>query len=286
MGATFLPVAKGWVQCSWSQGCVMSLFSVIIPTYGRPHFLEDAVRSVLNQSVQDVEIVVVDDASPRPVELLTPDPRVRVIRRGVNGGPAAGRNSGLDVAAGSYITFLDDDDTFVPERLEFALDGLTSADVTVCFSSDNQRILEGDVRSVIGTAITPRVGTTTVRREAMLYFDERFRSCEDVEWWIRIAQQSQVSTVPKVGYLVRHHEGERYGHGLEQRSRDSVRLLHLHAEYFRSYPAAAAFRWKRAGLMASTRRRSVSCLAQSFIAEPSWKTLAHIARRSIVSKPG
>jgi len=53
------------------------LFSVIVPTYGRPVYLAEAIASVLDQSEQDFEIVVVDDASPEPVKEAA-DPRIRV----------------------------------------------------------------------------------------------------------------------------------------------------------------------------------------------------------------
>ncbi|WP_420407920.1 glycosyltransferase family 2 protein [Hoeflea sp.] len=102
------------------------LLSVIIPTYGRAEQTLGAVQSVLAQDV-DCEILVVDDASP------TPDPRleklegVRLIRRPVNGGAGAARNTGLDHARGRFVCFLDSDDRMLPgtlaRRLETARTG-------------------------------------------------------------------------------------------------------------------------------------------------------------------
>ncbi len=109
------------------------LFSVVIPTYGRPRFLAQAVASVLAQTVDNVECVVVDDGSRVP--LIPPDnPRVRLIRRDVNGGPAAARNTGVAHARGRYLAFLDDDDCFTPERLAVALEGLQRASIALCWS--------------------------------------------------------------------------------------------------------------------------------------------------------
>jgi glycosyltransferase involved in cell wall biosynthesis len=95
-------------------------FSVIIPVYNRAHILGVALRSVLAQSEQDFEIIVVDDGSydnPRQVADDIGDPRIRVIRQENRGGGAA-RNRGIDEARGRFIAFLDSDDEFLPRHLE------------------------------------------------------------------------------------------------------------------------------------------------------------------------
>src|SRR5437588_9672841 len=106
-------------------------FTVIVPTYGRPQFLSEAVRSVLDQTVSDLECLVVDDASPEPV-IVEGDGRVRIIRRASNGGPPAARNTGIRNARGRYVAFLDDDDLFTTDRLELAVRGLDEAPVALC----------------------------------------------------------------------------------------------------------------------------------------------------------
>lgn len=93
--------------------------SVIIPTYGRPESLRLAVRSVYDQTTftpESVEIIVVDDHSPTPVEL--PDfPHVQVIRHATNMGAAGARNTGVEHANANLIAFLDSDDVWLPEKL-------------------------------------------------------------------------------------------------------------------------------------------------------------------------
>ena len=86
------------------------LFTVVIPTYDRPALLTEAIDSVLQQSVDDYECVIVHDAGPRRVT-LPDDPRVRLIRLSQNSGVAAARNAGIRNARGRFITFLDDDDS-------------------------------------------------------------------------------------------------------------------------------------------------------------------------------
>jgi glycosyltransferase involved in cell wall biosynthesis len=95
---------------------------VIVPAYNAARSLPTALASARDQSLRDIEILVVDDASrDRTHEIArsiaSTDPRVRVIRRTTNGGPSAARNTGLQAAKGTWIAFLDADDEYLPERL-------------------------------------------------------------------------------------------------------------------------------------------------------------------------
>jgi len=95
-------------------------FSVIIPVYNRADVLGAAIRSVLAQSCQDFEIVVVDDGSrddPRKVVDAFNDPRVRFHAQ-PNGGGGAARNAGIDLSCGTFVAFLDSDDVYLPQHLE------------------------------------------------------------------------------------------------------------------------------------------------------------------------
>jgi glycosyltransferase involved in cell wall biosynthesis len=94
-------------------------FTVVVPVYNRAHVLKRALGSVLRQSEQDFEIVVVDDGStddPKAVVDALGDGRIRHIRR-PNGGGGAARNTGIDAARGAFIAFLDSDDVFLPHHL-------------------------------------------------------------------------------------------------------------------------------------------------------------------------
>ena len=85
------------------------LLSIIIPTYNRPQFLPRAVNSALQQTVEEVEVIVVDDGSDEPVT-LPEHSQLKVIRLSQNSGNAVARNVGLKAAKGQYVTYLDDDD--------------------------------------------------------------------------------------------------------------------------------------------------------------------------------
>lgn len=96
------------------------LFSVVVPVYERAGVLGAALQSVLAQTCQDFEIVVVDDGShdnPKVVVDALCDPRIRFIRQENRGGGAA-RNRGIDEARGRFVAFLDSDDAFLPHHLE------------------------------------------------------------------------------------------------------------------------------------------------------------------------
>ena len=96
------------------------LFSVIVPVYNRAAVLGAAIRSVLAQSCQDFEIIVVDDGSsddPRAIVDAIGDPRIRFLRQENQGGGAA-RNTGIDAAQGRFIAPLDSDDVFLPHHLK------------------------------------------------------------------------------------------------------------------------------------------------------------------------
>ena len=97
--------------------------SVIIPAYNAGQTIERSVTSALRQTGVDLEVLVVDDASTDATaaiatRLAQQDERVRVIRCGVNGGPAVARNRGIEQSRGEWIALLDADDEFLPHRLE------------------------------------------------------------------------------------------------------------------------------------------------------------------------
>ena len=97
--------------------------SVIIPTYNRAHLVGRAIQSVLNQTYQDFELIIIDDSSTDNTEDIIKefqkkDERIKYIRHDKNKGGSAARNTGIKVAKGEYIAFLDCDDEWLPEKLE------------------------------------------------------------------------------------------------------------------------------------------------------------------------
>lgn len=112
--------------------------SVIVPVYNAGSHLLPCVRSILAQTHTDMEVILVDDGSTDGSaeicdRLAGADDRVRVLHQ-ANGGIAAAQNAGLDVAAGEFITFCDNDDLMAPRMLERMLDLMvaTDADISCC----------------------------------------------------------------------------------------------------------------------------------------------------------
>ena len=115
----------------------MIQISVIIPTYGTPIFLENSIKSVLNQTFQDLELIIVDDNNPdtearqKTEELveryINNENRIRYIKHEHNKNGAVARNTGFAVAKGKYISLLDSDDEYMPERLQKCFDMMENA---------------------------------------------------------------------------------------------------------------------------------------------------------------
>ena len=97
--------------------------SVILPAFNRVSLLGRAIDSILSQTYSDFELIVVDDCSTDNTEqfvaeLASKDGRIRYIKHSENSGVATARNTGIDLSAGRYIAFQDDDDEWLPDKLE------------------------------------------------------------------------------------------------------------------------------------------------------------------------
>lgn len=145
--------------------------SVVMPAYNAAKTVEAAAGSILGQTYADLELIVVDDGSTdgtwRAVTALAArDARVRPVRLAQNGGASAARNAGLDLCRGTYLFFMDADDTLAPDAFARAL-SLPAADVTVFGVVD--AYLDASGRTYREAAHCPRdarlEGETTVRRE-------------------------------------------------------------------------------------------------------------------------
>jgi glycosyltransferase involved in cell wall biosynthesis len=198
--------------------------SVIVRTYNRGYILADAVRSILAQTMGDLEVVVVDDGStddtPAVLAQLDDD-RVRVVRHETNRGVSAAGNTGIRAARGDLIAHLDSDDLWRPTILESLVDFLgrhPEADAVFCgleierggraaspppaTAFDELLARLGDPDEILFTArdmylclletepITPC--TVLIRREVLQQadgYDESWRSGEDWELYLRMARE-------------------------------------------------------------------------------------------------
>lgn len=185
--------------------------AVIIPTYNRAHVIGRALRSVLNQTYGNLEVVVVDDGSTdntRKVVESFADPRVCYLRTEVNRGATAARNFGIKYSTAEFIAFQDSDDEWLCEKLEkqMAVFAEAGADVGVIYSgffrvegkkatyypSDAVARKSGNVLEPLlrGNFVTTQAAV--VRRECFRssgMFDERLPRFQDWELFIRLAKR-------------------------------------------------------------------------------------------------
>lgn len=201
------------------------LISVVVPTYNRSTAVKRAVTSVLDQTYRPIELIIVDDHSPKPVaETLQPidDENVHVflIRHEENRGGNAARNTGIDAATGEFIAFLDDDDEWLPEKLErqvaaingedaeFAYTGVRNVGpngetISITSSSNKGRVTKQLLfGNFIGTFSAVMARQSTIDQAGML--DERLPSWQDWEYYVRLSQCGRCVAVPEP-LVVRHN---------------------------------------------------------------------------------
>jgi Glycosyltransferases involved in cell wall biogenesis len=200
--------------------------SVIIPTYNRAEFLSSAIASVLNQTFQDFEIIVVDDASTDNTHQVVSsfdNYRIKYIRHETNRNGSVARNTGIMMSSGEYIAFLDDDDEWLPEKLKIQVSLLENSSPKVGgvytgsleIDRATGKVLEqvvpskrGDIyndlliENCIGTASTPILRKECFEKVGL--FDESLPSSQDLDMWIRISEEFHFEYIkePLVKYYV------------------------------------------------------------------------------------
>jgi glycosyltransferase involved in cell wall biosynthesis len=178
--------------------------TVVIPTHNRPQWLRRAVDSVLAQAFRELEIIVVDDGSNPAVRFAgIEDARLQVVRHERSRGAAAARNTGIAAARGEFIAFLDDDDYWLPAKLQRQLVAIGGAAAILCAAtreSDGRldRVFSGneiridDVRR--GFVFGAGTSTVLVRADVMrrLLFDETLPCNQDWDLMMRLVEVGRV----------------------------------------------------------------------------------------------
>jgi glycosyltransferase involved in cell wall biosynthesis len=235
-------------------------FSVILPTYNRPQLVLTALKSIETQGIHGIEAVVVDDHSDIPYpDLHLGNASVKYFRLNENSGVSAARNYGVRQATADWLVFLDDDDQLAPGYLQF-LKKRIEQDVggnygfywsSVCILEDGQstrtRTWPTSFRSrehLFSHAIS--IGASfgfAVRRQLFLEvggFDPQFPVAEDVELVTKLlAREALPGYLPYVGTIKNERHAERLSSSPGLYSRENIyeRLMAMHADFFRKYPA-------------------------------------------------
>jgi len=179
------------------------LVSVIMPAYNAVATVDESIKSVLAQTYQNWELIIVDDASidsTQDIAKAHTDDRIIVLCHNANQGVAAARNTGLQHAKGEYIAFLDSDDLWLESKLEKQLDFMQARNVVISYTS-TAYLVEGQLSNYMLRAepeLTYRnllkrnlmsCSSVMVRRDAMLPFPKGYMH-EDLAVWLQVVKKA------------------------------------------------------------------------------------------------
>lgn len=232
------------------------LISIIIPTHNRPELLARAVDSALSQTLEEIEVIVVDDGST-PVVQLPARSRLRLVRLEPNQGGAAARNRGAEAAQAHWITYLDDDDILMPDMAEKALQNIAvipdylPKPVGLLFGL---KVInsEGALVSLHVPPTLPRGShfaleeipsdqsffskqTLVIERDTLLAiggFDPSFTSRVHTELFLRLNAACSLWGIPDVTYQLSAHDGSRVSSNPKKRHQNFEKLLIKHHGLF------------------------------------------------------
>lgn len=219
----------------------MPHLSVIIPAYNAEAFIVDTVNSALNQTFQDLEVIVIDDGS-KDGTLTALEPfgnRIRVHQQ-ANGGVAKARNTGVALAKGEWIAFLDADDLWLPDKLEKQL-SIPSVPMSY---TDRLNIGERGDLPERQSDLTPMPGgdlfvplmregnfitnTSVLMRRALFEqlggFYTGLNGTEDWDLWIRVAERHHIGVVAEPLVKYRFHGGS-ISRNYERMSRERTQVI-------------------------------------------------------------
>jgi len=189
------------------------LVSVIIPTKDRSELLHRAIHSVLAQTYQNIEIIIVDDGSNTPFSMAIDDPRIKLVVNPVSLGGAAARNIGLQTARGDFLCLLDDDDYYLPNKIETQLSFLKeNPDTDLVFSKvDLLKENSTEVLTVIEDGYFFDVMDNFFRWNVIhtnsslfknkiikqVQFDERLKKYQDMQFYLDISLKFTIDYLPE-----------------------------------------------------------------------------------------
>lgn len=228
----------------------MKLVSAIITTHDRPpETVLRAVNSVLSQTYKNIEIIVVDDSTSdysqrQDVEKTVREvsDRVLYIKHPASLGANAARNTGLAHAKGYYVAFLDDDDEWLPNKIEEQLKGFTDNSIALVYCGmviidekhnkrreHNGSFIKGNVYNellsdnIIGSTSNPLIKRECI--DSIGYFDTDLQSSQDYDLWLRLAKEYPVSYVNKPLLNYHSHDNERISTNLDKQISGKERII-------------------------------------------------------------
>lgn len=238
------------------------MVSVIIPTYNRAHLLGRAIESALTQTYGRLEVIVVDDGSrdnTREVVATWQDRRLQYIRHERNKGGSAARNTGIRMAKGDYIAFLDSDDEWVPDKVarhlqefgEHPQHAVVYSAVCHVFLDGTQEVTGADgpegwifdkllVRNAVGPTSAFVIKRASL--EQVGGFDETLPSGQDYDLWLRLAQDFTFKRIsdPLVIY---HWHGDQISTNIDAKARGHLALMEKYEDEIASLGPRVEAEW-------------------------------------------
>lgn len=228
--------------------------------------LERAVSSARSQSLDAIEIIVVDDGSSR-IEpgILPQDRRIRLIRNERGRGASAARNCGVDSSRAGLVAFLDDDDEWLPGKLEAQLARLSEAAPSVVLVScayhvvsditgEPLRFAEPPFDDAPGLLLRSTPFPTSVpliRKDALETaggFDESLEGSQDRDLWLRLRALGEFGFTPEAG-VIKHNHDDQITTRLDLKRRALELFLHKHEALYRRQKSSWADQLARLGMM-------------------------------------
>jgi glycosyltransferase involved in cell wall biosynthesis len=186
--------------------------SVLMPVYNGEKFVQQAVDSILSQTFDDLEFIIVDDGSTDgslKIVQSYDDPRIKIVRNDCNIGVARSLNKGLELVKGEYVARMDSDDVSLPRRLEKQVDFLDKnpsyggiSCVTVSIGGEGEKRVDwpADYQTLTFSDIKRRLPkenciahpSVMIRTDLlrMHKYNEKIICCEDYDLWLRIISES------------------------------------------------------------------------------------------------
>lgn len=213
--------------------------SVIIPTYNRENLLQKAIESVTNQTFQDFEILIIDDASTDNTEAVVKNlknDKIKYFKLQKNSGQCVARNYGIKRAQGKYIAFLDSDDEWLPEKLKKQYECFTKGPedlgsvYSYSFTKDmiknktsliQGKYYRGDIyKKCLEGFCPPTPSLFMIKKEALEkvnYFDENLITFVDLDLHIRIAKHYLFDFIEEPLIIKYEQIGDQYVNNFEKR---------------------------------------------------------------------